>query len=52
MRSILAFTLLTIWLFGVVSDRLLGGLVHLLGLAAVAIVFTPTERRRRGMLRR
>jgi hypothetical protein len=52
MRSIAAFTLITLWMFGVVSGRTLGGLVHLLALCAVMIVFMSRDREPRSVHRR
>jgi len=52
MRSLTAFTLITLWLFCVVSGRAFGGFVHLLAVLAVVVVFTSADRPTRFPFRR
>jgi len=52
MRSIVAFMLITLWLFCMVSGYTLGGLAHFLALFAVMLVFTSGRREPRSAGRR
>lgn len=52
MRSIAAFSLITLWMFGVLSGVMAGGLVHLLALGAAVLVFTGGHRATRSYPRR